>query len=159
MSGIPYVATLVTALGCGVVAGVFFTFSSFVMAALRRLPPPQGIAAMQSINVTAVTPLFMAAFMGTGVASLGVGLWALFGSGDSPTALLLGGAACYIVGSIVVTIAGNVPMNNRLDRLDPEAPESALYWNIYLTRWTNLNHVRTIASLTATVLFTLALTN
>jgi hypothetical protein len=38
--------------------GVFFAFSSFVMAALRRLPAAQGIAAMQSIHVTAVTPVF-----------------------------------------------------------------------------------------------------
>jgi uncharacterized membrane protein len=29
---------LLSALGCGVVGGVFFAFSSFVMAALARLP-------------------------------------------------------------------------------------------------------------------------
>ena len=56
MSGVLYAATLVTALGCGLVAGVFFAFSTFVMAALRRLKPEEGIAAMQSINILAVTP-------------------------------------------------------------------------------------------------------
>src|SRR5215204_4121571 len=39
--------TVAAALGCGVVAGVFFAFSSFVMAAFARLPAGQGIAAMQ----------------------------------------------------------------------------------------------------------------
>ena len=57
--------TAVTAIACAVVGGVFFAFSSFVMAALRRLPAEQGIAAMQSINVLAVTPVFMTALFGT----------------------------------------------------------------------------------------------
>jgi len=56
MSGVLYAATLVTALGCGLVAGVFFAFSTFVMAALRRLKPEEGISAMQSINILAVAP-------------------------------------------------------------------------------------------------------
>jgi uncharacterized membrane protein len=30
--------TLLRALGCGLVAGIFFTFSAFVMRALARLP-------------------------------------------------------------------------------------------------------------------------
>lgn len=45
--------TLVAALGSGVVAGVFFAFSTFVMKALGHLSPPIGMAAMQSINVAA----------------------------------------------------------------------------------------------------------
>ncbi|MCD6054620.1 MAG: putative integral rane protein [Rubrobacteraceae bacterium] len=45
MSAILYTATLASALGCGLVAGVFFAFSTFVMAALRRLKPEEGIAA------------------------------------------------------------------------------------------------------------------
>jgi len=45
-----FILTLVSALGCGLIAGVFFAFSAFVMKALARLPPAQGIAAMQSIN-------------------------------------------------------------------------------------------------------------
>ena len=157
MSGIPYVATLVTALACGVVAGVFFAFSTFVMAALKRLPPRQGIAAMQSINVTVITPLFMLTLFGAALACLGLGGWALFASGDHPTALLLAGAACYLIGTIVVTMTGNVPMNNRLMELDADDPTSADYWDEYVTRWTNLNHIRTLAPLAAAALFTLAL--
>ncbi len=38
-------------LGSALVGGVFFAFSSFVMKALARVPSPEGIAAMQSINV------------------------------------------------------------------------------------------------------------
>ncbi|MHC5767612.1 MAG: hypothetical protein ACYTXI_18715 [Nostoc sp.] len=50
---------LFTALGCSLVAGVLFAFSTFVMNdALARLQPKEGIAAMQSINITAINPLF-----------------------------------------------------------------------------------------------------
>ena len=37
-----FALTLVSALGCGLVAGVLFAFSSFVMNALARLPAAQG---------------------------------------------------------------------------------------------------------------------
>ena len=157
MSGVPYIVTLVAALGCGLNAGVFFTFSTFVMAALKRLPPAQGIAAMQSINVLAVTFMFMAAFFGTALICLGLGIWALFASGDHPTTLLVAGSATYLAGAIVVTIAGNVPMNNRLMELDADDPASATYWDEYVTRWTNLNHIRTLAPLAAALLLTIAL--
>jgi uncharacterized membrane protein len=61
---------LCAALGCGLMAGVFFAFSCFVMAALARLPVPQGLAAMQSINVRVLNPLFLGVFMGTAAACL-----------------------------------------------------------------------------------------
>jgi uncharacterized membrane protein len=80
MSGALYAATLATALGCGLVAGVFFAFSSFVMPALKRLELGQGIAAMQSINILAVTPAFMTALFGTAVACLGLVAWTAISS-------------------------------------------------------------------------------
>ena len=39
------ILTLVTALGCGTIAGGIFAFSAFVMKALARLPAADGIAA------------------------------------------------------------------------------------------------------------------
>jgi uncharacterized membrane protein len=60
--------TLVAALGCGLIAGVFFAFSTFVMSALARLQPAQGIAAFQAINITVYNPWFMGTFLGTAAA-------------------------------------------------------------------------------------------
>ncbi|GAB4198563.1 MAG: hypothetical protein Fur006_48470 [Coleofasciculaceae cyanobacterium] len=60
-----FVLKLFAALGCGLVAGVFFAFSTFVMSALARLQAAQGITAMQSINITAINPPFMVALFGT----------------------------------------------------------------------------------------------
>jgi uncharacterized membrane protein len=157
MSGILYAATLVTALGCGLVAGVFFAFSTFVMAALRRLKPEEGIAAMQSINILAVTPVFMTALFGAGAACLGLIAWAVTSWGEGPSALVLAGGALYFLGTIGVTIAFNVPLNNRLAGLHPQGADAADYWAKYVTTWTAWNHVRTIAALAAAALLTVAL--
>ena len=132
MSAVLYAATVVTALGCGLIAGAFFAFSSFVMPALKRLPTEGGIAAMQSINVLAVTPVFM-------------------------TALVLAGCVLYLVGAIGVTMVCNVPLNNRLAKLDPQSAEAPVRWDRFLTRWTAWNHVRTIAALAAAATLTIAL--
>jgi uncharacterized membrane protein len=158
MSGIPfYAATVVTALGCGLVAGVFFAFSAFVMRALKRLEPEQGIAAMQSINILAVTPVFMAALFGTAVGCLGLGAWTVISSVGRTTALVVAGGTLYLVGTVGVTIACNVPLNNRLATLHPQSADAASYWDEYLTKWTAWNHVRTLAALTAAAALTVAL--
>jgi uncharacterized membrane protein len=157
MSGLLYAATLVTALGCGLNAGVFFAFSTFVMPALKRLTPERGIAAMQSINKLAVTPAFMAALFGTAVACLGLAAWTVISSDGRATALVLVGCALYLVGTIGVTIACNVPLNDRLAKLHPQSANAAGYWDEYVTRWTAWNHLRTLASLAAAALLTVAL--
>ena len=157
MTGVFYAATLATALGCGLVAGVFFAFSSFVMAALRRLKPEEGIAAMQAINILAVTPAFMTALFGTAAACLGLVVWGVISRGEQPAALVLAGGALYLVGSIGVTIACNVPLNDGLATLLPRGADAADRWDEYVTKWTAWNHVRTVAALAAAAMLTLAL--
>ena len=154
MSGVLYAATLATALGCGLVAGVFFAFSTFGMPALKRLAPAHGISAMQSINKLAVTPAFMTALFGTAAASLGL---VAISWGERPAALVLTGSALYLVGTVGVTVACNVPLNYGLAKLDVRGVEAAVRWDRFVTRWTAWNHVRTVASLAAAAVLTVAL--
>ena len=51
------------ALGCALMAGLFFSFSVAVMGALARIQPPEGIRAMQSINRVILNPLFLGVFL------------------------------------------------------------------------------------------------
>ena len=157
MSGALYAATLATALGCGLVAGVFFAFSSFVMASLKRLPAADGIAAMQSMIIVAVTPVFMGALFGTAAACLGLMVWAVISWGEGPATLVLAGCVLYLVGTIGVTMARNVPLNNRLARLHPQGADARAYWAKYVTRWTAWNHVRAGTALAAAAVLTIAL--
>ena len=129
MSGVLYAAMLATALGCGLIAGVFFAFSTFVMPALRRLAPAHGTSAMQSINKLAVTPALMTALFGTAAACLGMVAWAVISWGERPAALVLAGCALYIVGPIGVTIARNVPLNDMLARLHLQGADATGRWD------------------------------
>ena len=157
MDGLLVALTMVTALGCGLNAGVFFAFSSFVMKALARLQPAQGIAAMQSINVVAVTPAFMMALFGTAAACVALAVCALVDWDDAVDSHLLAGSALYLVGTIGLTIAYHVPRNDALAALEPQRAEAADRWDGYVAGWTRWNHVRAAASLAAAVRFTLAL--
>ena len=151
------VLTLLSALGCGLVAGIFFAFSTFVMRALGNLPPAQGIAAMQSINIVVINPWFMTAFFGTAAACLLVMILSVL-SWHAPDAMyLLAGSLLYLVGSVLVTILFNVPRNNALASLEPASAEGARLWAAYLTTWTAWNHVRTVAALAAAASLTIAL--
>ncbi|QDQ10930.1 DUF1772 domain-containing protein [Streptomyces spectabilis] len=153
-----FVLTVLGAVSCGLVAGVFIGFSTFVMKGLAALPPAQGIAAMNAINVTAVTPAFMAVFMGaTGVcAVLAVVTFVLWP--DEGTVELLLGCALYLVGCFGVTVAANVPRNDALAKVDAGSERGAAYWRTYVAEWTMWNHVRTAAATAASVAFVLGLT-
>ncbi len=147
---------LISALGSALVAGVFFAFSTFVMKALGRLQPEQGIAAMQAINVTVLNPWFFTVFFGTGAGCIFLAILALL-NWSGPVAIHLAvGSMLYIVGSIFVTMAFNVPLNNALARADANHPDSVSLWRHYLHRWTFWNHVRTAGSLAAATLLVLA---
>src|SRR5687768_3840910 len=121
-----------TAIACAAMGGVFFAFSSFVMRALARLPPAQGIAAMQSINVVAVTPAFMTALFGTAAACVVVAAVAVTQWRGVTSAYLLSGSLSYLVGTIAVTIACNVPLNNALAAVDPNSRDAAWFWQKYV---------------------------
>ena len=148
---------LFTALNCGLVAGVFFAFSTFVMNALARLQPKEGIIAMQSINITAINPWFMILLFGTALACLLLAIASLSNLHQPGAVYLLLGSLLYLVGTIVVTIAFNVPLNDALAIAKPDSIEGANLWARYLTNWTIWNHIRTIAAFAAAALLTIAL--
>jgi uncharacterized membrane protein len=140
------------ALGAGLVAGVFFAFSSFVMKALAQLPAEQGVAAMQRINVVVLNPAFLGVFVGTAAIAGLCAAGALFSWGTPGSALLLVAAGLYLVGCFGVTAAFNVPRNERLARLEAGTAEAAAYWPVYCRVWLAWNHVRTAASAAAAAL-------
>jgi uncharacterized membrane protein len=157
MEGFLFALTLLGALGCGLVAGVFFAFSAFVMKALGRLPAEQGVAAMQAINVAAVTPAFMAALFGTAAACSALAVSALFAWDEYFAPYLLVGSALYLVGTILLTVAYHVPRNEALARVEPHGAGAGRHWTRYLSGWTAWNHVRAAGALAAAATLTIAL--
>jgi uncharacterized membrane protein len=151
------VLTLLGALGSGLIAGVFFAFSTFVMGALGRLPPAQGIAAMQSINVVVINRWFLGVFLGTAAISVALAILSLLRWGDGSAIWSLAGSGLYLVGAILVTVRFNVPLNDALAGAKPESADGAALWSRYLEEWTFWNHVRTVAPIAACASFIIAL--
>ena len=144
-----------SATGCGMMAGLYFAFSAFIMRALAGIDRTQGIAAMNAINVEILKSWFMPLFYGTTLASLvlaGLGCFRLGTPGALP---MLGGGLIYFLGMFVVTILFNVPLNNALAA---GGAGSEQLWAHFVRRWTLWNHVRTLTSTVACVLFILSLT-
>lgn len=147
------------AIGCGIMAGVYFTFSTFVMRALSVIEPSSGIKAMQSINIVIQKSLFLPLFFGTSLAALAaVAVSVLVDEVQVSHWMALAGTI-YLVGMFICTMTLNIPLNNRLDAVDPKSKEGAEVWEVYLEKWTLRNHIRTVASTLAAVLFVLALAN
>lgn len=149
--------TFVTALCSGLMAGLFFVFSAFMMTALARLGAPQGIAAMQSVNLTILNPLFLTIFMGTALLSLVTAVAAIWHWSAEGSGWLLAGSLLYLVGILLVTMLLNVPLNDALATVDPGSADGAALWQRYLDVWVKWNHVRTVAGIGALAAFIMAL--
>ncbi len=158
MSGVWLSALLwFSTLGCGLLAGVFFAFSTFIMSALGRLPPAVGIAAMNAINVAIQRSLFMPVFLGTTLSAGLLAVLALFRWEQPGAGAMFCGGTIHVLGMFACTMLIEVTQNNALQRIDPDGEAALPVWRRYLTRWTAWNHVRTLACTAACVLFVVAL--
>ncbi len=137
----------------GIMAGIYFTFSVFAMRAFAELGDEAGARAMQSINRVILKSAFLPLFFLSTVACGALVVLGLLGYAGPDASAIIAGGAVYVIGMFGVTVAGNVPMNDRLDVADAASEEGKAVWREYLTRWTRLNHVRTVACIVALVLF------
>ncbi len=132
-------------LGVGVMAGVYFTFSAFAMRALDAIGLPAGMQAMQSINRVIVRSLFLPLFFASSLAAAVLAVVALLDLSQPGGLLLLVGGASYVLGMFVVTVVGNVPLNNALEAAAADGAEGEAMWRRYMNSWVAWNHVRTLA--------------
>ena len=156
MNSSPYVITTAAAtVTAAAVGGLFFAFSTFVMAGLDRADPAEAIAAMRAVNAEAqANAPFLALFFGGALLALVVGVMAALRLSTPGSGYVLGGAVLGVV-AFVVTVAFNVPLNDRLDAVDPSAVSAAdalRDWTAYSAQWTAWNHVRTVAPLVGSAL-------
>ena len=145
-----------SAIGCGLMAGVYFAFSTFVMTSLARLGPA-GATMMNAFIADIGTSLFMPVFLLTTLTSAALAVMAMIRWGQSGSVALVVGGVLYVLGMFVVTMVFNQPLNEALAAADPASTEGAALWARYVSEWTFWNHVRTIASTGSFVMFVLAL--
>jgi uncharacterized membrane protein len=152
-----FALTFATALASALVSGIFYAFSAAVMRALGNIAPTHGIAAMQSINVAVFNVWFMGAMFGTAALCLVLAIGSILAWQQPGAGYILAGSLIYLVGTILVTIVFNVPLNDALAATSSTSSEGSQLWTRYLTDWTWWNHVRTAAALVASALFIVTL--
>lgn len=139
-----------TAVGSGVMGGVLFAFSSFVMPALNRIPAREAVVAMQSINERAPAGLGIP-LVGTALGSGVLAVHAL-ATRDDGWELRLAGAGLYLI-AFGITVAYHIPRNNALDAVDPNGVELGRTWADYYGGWVRWNHARTAAAITGSAAY------
>jgi uncharacterized membrane protein len=153
---IVFAIALFAAVGSAVMGGLLFAFSNFVMKSLTDQPPESGIRTMQAINIQILNPLFLLLFLGTALAVLVLAVHSISRLSEPSATLLLIGSALYLLGTVGVTMAFNVPLNNQLATQNPATPEAHTFWPTYIAGWMLWNHVRTATAILASVLLLLA---
>lgn len=138
---------LLTGLTSALITGLFYAYSCSVNLGLAKLADKEYLHAMQSINRAILNPWFFASFMGT-LILLPISTWMTFANDSvSGEYLLLGAALVYTLTVFGVTIRGNVPLNNLLDRTPLDSLEHsklALLRKRFEIPWNRYNLVRTI---------------
>lgn len=138
----------------GLLAGVFYCFNVAIVPALRHINGAAHIAAMQAINDKIKNPVFFLSFFGPTIL---LPLAAFMHQGNAQIALLVA-AALHILGANGVTVVGNIPLNERLDKVDADAISASEADRIRQefqgvgSAWMRFHLVRTLASTAATAL-------
>jgi uncharacterized membrane protein len=140
-------ALLAAALTTGLMAGVFFAFTTSVMPGLGRTDDRTFVEAMQRINVAILNPWFLVGFVGAMVFTVLAA--ALHVPGEARAVLPWAIAAVVLYGAtFVITGRINVPLNETLVRAgDPGGiPDLAALRQAFETPWVRWNVVRTLTS-------------
>ncbi len=141
-------------------AGLFYAWSCSVMLGLAQLSDREFVSVMQKMNRAIQNPVFFASFFGAPVSLI---ISTVFHYGQTNRFwFLLAATVTFLIGTFGVTVFGNVPLNNRLDRFDLESAtdeEVGLRRANFERRWNALNAIRPVSSTIAPVLVVIGCLN
>lgn len=150
---IPNIILVVTATLTALIAGLFYAWSCSVMLGFARLKDREFVSVMQKTNRAILNPVFFVSFLGAPVL---LPISAYLSYGNAPRfALLSAATVIFLTGTFGVTMFGNVPLNNALDRFELEwatDEEITRQRANFERRWNNLNTIRTVTSTIAVIL-------
>ena len=134
---------LSAALACGLQAGTYYTWASGVMPGLAEVDDRTFVHAMQQMNVAIVNPVFLASFLGAPALALA----AVAASEGSARRWVVAGAA-FALATVVITVAGNIPLNDALDAAGPidTIADVGAVRDAFESSWVRLNTVRALTS-------------
>lgn len=127
----------------GLQAGTYYTWASGVMPGLAGTDDRTFVSTMQHVNTAIVNPAFMATFVGAPLLAAAGAVAA--GGSVRPWAVA---GLVLAIGTVVVTAAGNVPLNDALATVDPQGGSVTLAAarEAFEAPWVRWNVVRTLTS-------------
>jgi uncharacterized membrane protein len=151
---------ILSVLACGLLAGLFYGYSCSVNQGLGNLSNEKYLEAFQSINRAIQNPVFFLSFMGS-LVFLIITTYLQYRNGMSSSFYCLAAAtAIYAIAVFGITVVGNVPLNEQLDKfvIASASPEEiSAMRNLFEKPWNNYHTTRTIASILSFVLAILSL--
>lgn len=154
---------IITALLCGLTAGLVFGFSVVIMPGIKNLNDGEFIRSFQKIDaiIQNSQPLFMLVWVGSvlsAIASLILGVQILTGI---ELVLLITASTIYFLGVQLPTATINVPLNNTLQKVQTEVlndDELESARNAFEDRWNLWNSIRTVFAIISVIMFLALLT-
>lgn len=151
----PTIILILATLSTGVMAGIFFTWSNAITTGIGRLTDIEYLRSFQAMNRTILNPAFFLAIFGPAVLLPLSSFFQLKLQPQNLFWMLLAASLLYLIGVIVITFAGNVPMNTILDKTalqDISLEDANTLRNSFENKWNFLNWIRTYCALGAFLL-------
>ncbi|CUU55539.1 Uncharacterized membrane protein [Parafrankia irregularis] len=138
----------------GLVAGTMTIGLVAVRPALHSLPTTSYVLVKQAFDIS--YPKLMKPLQITSLLSAVALTVAAAVDGASTSAIFAAVASAAVLTNILVTVRGDLPINNAMATWKPEAPPSD--WQAQRARWDFFNSIRTTAAVSALVLLAVAAT-
>jgi len=154
-----HIAAIVLVLLTGLSAGLCFTWSNAITPGIGRLDDLSYLSAFQQMNRSIINPLFLIVFFGPFFLGF-INLYLIKSEPISMIWLLILAMAFYFFGVLLVTIFGNVPLNDLLDKTDlgnATVEDLKLLRDQFETTWNRLHLIRTITSVISFLILKLSL--
>lgn len=117
MSMLDDISIVTATVATGLSAGVFYTFQVSIVRALAEVDDATYVATFQSINRTIVNPGFVSVFLGAPLLA-GAALVLHWGTAR-PLVTAIAAGFVLQAATVAITVAGNIPLNEALDREGP----------------------------------------
>jgi uncharacterized membrane protein len=142
------VTLLLATLFTGLLAGIFFTWANAVTPGIGKLDDINYLRAFQNMNRTIQNPLFFLVFFGSMLFSFIAAY--CYKSNNAVFWVVIAAALLYFIGVFLVTILGNIPLNEMLDKTNLTSitlQEAAILRDKFEAKWNTLHLIRTVISL------------
>jgi uncharacterized membrane protein len=152
--GLKLILLIIATLLTGLSAGLCFTWTNNVTTGIGRLDNLGYLQAFQEMNRVIINPSFMVVFFGSFILQIAT----VFMFKSTPSSFLIHiitASILYFLGVVLVTIFGNVPLNELLDKtnLAQASLEDLQHLrNHFEANWNRLHLIRTITSIGAFLL-------